>query len=102
MHALPPPHSVEFLQRECAAKRVYVLPAFETPRNPDTAAAHRVAGEAVSADKRGLKALVDKRHVHQVGGPGRGEGGGAGGDCVGGGWWHGGSGQAGPQGADCP
>lgn len=65
----PSPHplrSVEFLQRECAAKRVYVLPAFETPRNPDAAAAHRVAGEAVTTDKRGLKGLVDKRLVHQV------------------------------------
>lgn len=60
-------YSVEYLQRECAAKRVFVLPAFETPHNPDAAAAHELAAQAVTTDKKGLRALVDKRLVHQVG-----------------------------------
>ncbi|KAI8467271.1 MAG: glycosyl-transferase for dystroglycan-domain-containing protein [Monoraphidium minutum] len=57
--------NVDYIQRECAAKRVFVLPAFETPRSPDAAAAHAVAGQAVAADKRGLKEMVDKKLVHQ-------------------------------------
>lgn len=59
--------SVDYLHRECAGKRVFVLPAFETPRSPDQAAAHKVAGDAVAASKAGLEAMVGKRLVHQVG-----------------------------------
>jgi hypothetical protein len=63
-----PPRSVAYLQRECAAKRVFVMPAFETPRNPNASAAHEVAARAVTTDKKGLQELVNKRLVHQVGG----------------------------------
>lgn len=69
----PPPlptRSVDYLHRECAGKRVFVLPAFETPRSPDQAAAHKVAGDAVAASKAGLEAMVGKRLVHQVGAAG--------------------------------
>jgi hypothetical protein len=59
------PKNVDFLHKECAAKRVYVLPAFETPRSPDASAAHKVAGDAVAGDKAALEALVAKKLVHQ-------------------------------------
>jgi hypothetical protein len=61
-----PDRSVDYLHRECAAKRVFVLPAFETPRVPDAAAAHKVSGQAVATSKLGLQAMVKRKMVHQV------------------------------------
>ncbi|GBF89222.1 hypothetical protein Rsub_02099 [Raphidocelis subcapitata] len=57
--------NVDYLQRECAAKRVFVMPAFETPHNADQAVAHKFAGDAVAIDKKGLEEMVGKRLVHQ-------------------------------------
>jgi len=59
-------NSVEYMQRECAAKRIFVLPAFETPRVPDQAGAHRVAAQAVASSKRALEHMVNRKMVHQV------------------------------------
>ena len=59
------PGNAALLLKECAAKKVFVLPAFETAHQKDMAAAHKVAGDAVARSKRELGAMVRSRLVHQ-------------------------------------
>jgi Glycosyl-transferase for dystroglycan len=49
---------MDWLKRESAEKRVFVLPAFETAPLKDLVEAHTVAARAAASDKAGLQALV--------------------------------------------
>eukprot|EP00877_Chromochloris_zofingiensis_P009613 jgi/Chrzof1/4905/Cz15g04010.t1 len=59
------PENYELLKSECAKKKVFVLPAFETAHQKNMAAAYRMAADAVSKDKSGLAEMVANREIHQ-------------------------------------
>jgi hypothetical protein len=59
------PHSLEYVQQECAQRKVFVLPAFETAPLENTAEAHALAATAAGHSKQELHKMVQQGKLWQ-------------------------------------